>query len=306
MTRTVGNTTSYESVAPTSKRPKRVKDVLPSSCKHSSQPFWLESKEHILVAQLQVRFDPDHACVKRVHAFFELRTGRQTYRPVNIGYLHAQTIDRLQTGYHQTGNTLFVTGMLNKRCTPKQEDRPMDHSTKKEVDETEIVMQHIFHRDGTPRKEYARWSLGKSEKLHFIDAFQLKPAYRGCGLSKIAMHTYLQGIQKLEGRHKFLGPVILSPAALCQDKDFYAKNPSRPAKTLVEIEYALIASYERAGFQEWSKGDDRAGGSAITIMGLRLVGPKIARISTERLSPEELASSEITFLNQLERVDSGL
>lgn len=307
MKRPANNLSLGENTAPASKRARRTIEVSRSH-EHASQSFHFAGKEHVLVARLQVKTDPEHACVKRIHAIFELRAIEEKKRPVKIGYLYGQTIDTKLTSHHSAAQPLFVSEMLDKRSAHDQVDRPMEHSTKKEIDETELIMQHMFHRNGTPREEYSSKILDRRAKLHFIAAFELAPAYRGCGLAKVAMHTYLRGIQNLAGSHKFRGTVFLSPAALPQTRTCFAnRSHSRPIKTLVEIEHALIASYERAGFKVWTKGDDKLEGRAITIMGMRLTGPKIAKVRTEPLMPlltTDGAEADIDYPS--ERVGSGL
>lgn len=307
MKRQAASMDANETAVPECKRPRRATGLLPSR-QQLSQRFHLAGKEHILIARLQVRNDPEHACVKRIHAIFNMRVVGQSIKSAEIGYLYGQTIDRTATDYHQPEQPLFISEMLSKRPAAGELGRPMIHSTCKEIDETETIMQHIFQRNGTPREPYSRKFLDQRAKLHFIAEFQLDPAYRGCGLARIAMHTYLCGIQRLEGCHGFRGTVLLSPAALPQRKEVYAAaSPSRPIKSLVDVEHALISSYERAGFKVWSKGDDRLEGAANTIMGLRLTGPKIAKVRTEPFSLGVVNVEESVCLDSsFKRADSGI
>lgn len=309
MKRRVGDTSFSDSPTPDSRRPKRVKTSLPTR-EHLSPPFLLAGKEQILVAHLEVKGDTyGHSCATQIHAAFYMHVVGQAKRQY-IGYLLGQTIDRAKPDPHQLDQTLFVSEMLNKRPTIEDTGRPMKHGGVNGTnDETEIIMQHIFHRDGTPRDEYSRKCLGGA-KLHFVSHFQLEQHYRGCGLAKTALQTYLRGVQhKAMGLHRFRGHAVLSPAALSQKKKFYESASS--VKTLVEVEHALIASYERAGFKVWSKGDDSLGGLAITIMGIRITGPKIHEVRTKALSVEEcfeVKEAVEANVNHVEtsRQDSGL
>lgn len=270
-----------------------------------SAPFQSHDRQQVLIAKLQVKKDHSgHACVKDVNATFYLQKVGKKSR-TKIGYLYGQTIDRAMMDPRDPTQTLFVSEMLNKST-----DRPMLHTREdQDLDEAEIIMQHMFHRDGTPRDQYAS-KLSRSRediglKLHWIPEFYLEPAYRGCELSRIALHSYLRGIQRFKNGHKYQGYVVLSPAALEPKAEESAATPSKtPGKTLIEVERALIGCYEKAGFAVWTKGDDEHGGLAITIMGVKITGPKIRKLSTVPLRQQEDGSKQED--GGIRRVDSGM
>lgn len=279
MKRTAGTLQLSESAPQICKRPKREK--IGSTHKQTSDSFQLAGKSQTLICWLKFQNDQSkHRCVKQVVATFCLQRPGQQGLETRIGYLIGQTIDRELVDSERPGNTLFVSEMLKGCPSFKRTHRPMHHGIAGE-DETELIMQHVFHSDGTPREEYALKSVRGNASLHFIAEFELDPAYRGCGVAKTAIHTYLRGLQNVGGGNSFKGTVLLSPAALAQHpKSHAARSSSNSPKTLVEIEHALIASYEKAGFGIWSKGDDSLRGSAITIMGMKITGKKFRKLRT--------------------------
>lgn len=210
-----------------------------------------------LITIIKVRAHPSHASVKEFYAEFFLKDKVDAKWPV--GSLHAQTVDRQTRGISKP---LYLTELLGWDLK-----RPLYHAheSEPEVDETQIIMRHIFDHTGAPRSEYSQRPL-LNANLHFIAEFEISDEYRGPGLAQLAMKAYHEAVQELSGGYAFQGTVVLSPAALRGAFDAKA-GAGNLAKSYVEIEHALIASYGKSGYKVWSKADDALEGSGITIMG---------------------------------------
>lgn len=162
----------------------------------------------------------------------------------DIGHLYSYLIDTKVKD--EKGKSLFLSEVLTTSGDKRWE--------------VERVMQTIFTKAGKVRAGFkANRAELDSDRLMFIDTLKLDEKYRGKGLAQLALSSYHDLLPTLTDPYAFSGTIVLSPAA---SEDYKKKN----SKSDVEIERALIRSYEKSAYEVWLKGKEDVEGS-ITVMG---------------------------------------
>lgn len=161
-----------------------------------------------------------------------------------IGHLYSYRINT--KAKDENGKSLFLSEVL----TTAGDERL----------EVEKVMQTIFTKAGNVRAGFkAHRAELDGDSLMFIDTLQLNEKYHGKGLAQLALSSFHDLLPTLTDPYAFSGTILLSPAA---SGDYKKKN----GKSDVEIENALIRSYEKSDYEVWLKGKEDVEGS-ITVMG---------------------------------------
>jgi len=207
-----------------------------------------DGKEGVLTTRVEVQNESAYRCCIFVEARFSLRMEDEK-QGRNIGRLYAYIVDT--KAKDEKGKSLFLSEML----TTTGDDRG----------EVEKVMQTMFTKTGNVRALFKAHRDDLTEdRLLYIDTLTLQKKYRGKGLVQLAMDSFHELMPTLADLFAFSGTVILSPAP---SEDFKSKN--RTGKSDIEIEAALIASYEKSNYEVWLKGAEDMKDS-VTVMGRRI------------------------------------
>lgn len=130
--------------------------------------------------------------------------------------------------------------------------------------EVQEIMRLLYNKAGAVRQAFTNHTKELSQdRILFIDTLVLDTEYHGTGLAQLAMASFHRLLPRINNGFAYSGTAVLSPAA---SEDFKKESE----KSDVEIERALVRSYERSGYMVWVRGEEEVEGS-VTVMG-RVVG----------------------------------
>lgn len=137
----------------------------------------------------------------------------------------------------------------------------------------------FFQKDGTirsrPEIEDIRDHLKKARRLFYISEVCLEKQFWCKGLAQLGMQAFLLAVARAPRPHSCTGYVFLSRAAFVSFYGEYldqCEADGSTAKSRIEIEEQLIASYEKSRFKVLILGNREKNGRAITIMNMFFTG----------------------------------
>ncbi|KAF7191001.1 hypothetical protein HII31_07693 [Pseudocercospora fuligena] len=231
---------------------------------HKQNHTTKEGKAAELLTSITVKQSTHYASIREFTVNFHIRLLHRP-RKVKAGYIRAFTIDRSPT-------STWVKDLLEplvKGHKPGQ--RTMVHhdpDSYPNVEEIHMMMQNIYHKDGTVREEFeAHAEELEKETLHFIGEFEVTPQHRGHGVAQKCLQTYISLLPTLSGGVEYDGSVTLSPAGFLNVR-LAMMRKNQNVGSWSEVENKLVRSYIKSGFEVWCKSDPKfARQGGITIMG---------------------------------------
>lgn len=221
----------------------------------------LETRSGTLRIEIEVQaYEPYEACT-RLEVNISQRLNRAK-KYTNIGYMVGFLVDKTTTSKIKQSKSkskskskvaLWVKELLRQE---EQLEEDQTHQVRE-------ISRALFNKTGGVRATLrAHRDELSAERFLFIDVFMLYDAYRQRGAGRQPMRMFLQLLPLVLGAEEGESadvPCILSPGA---SEDVTIEN----GKSVVEIETALIRSYERNDFEIWLQGDPDVENS-LTVMG---------------------------------------
>lgn len=211
----------------------------------ASQPYHLDGKKYTLTTRLEVtraRIDNHSRTLGSAlwyEARFSLRADDEN-RGKNVGHLYAYAVDKTKQ------DSVSIAEILQQ---------PNESS------ELSIVLQALYAVTGAVKRSLRDHAAElQQDHIMLIDGVVLNKEFHGKGLAKLAVEAFHSLLPTLPNGFDWTGTIVLCPAASGEE------NRKDNGKSDVEIEKALIRSYEKVGYEVWLKGEEHKVGS-VTVMG---------------------------------------
>ncbi|KAK5129154.1 hypothetical protein LTR08_003795 [Meristemomyces frigidus] len=205
-----------------------------------------EGNTGTLTTRLEIQAESEHACCAFVEARFALKMdgANEKQRAKNIGHLYAYLVDRTALD-KAGGRPLYLIELTNSSHTS----------------EVATVFCEVFTKAGDVRAalEAQRQQLAGEEEILLIDTLWLREEYHGKGVAQMVVSSFHSLLPRLTNGYAFRGTVLLSPATSANYKKDNGKSD-------VDVEAALVRSYEKSGYVVWKRGSEEVEGS-VTVMG---------------------------------------
>jgi hypothetical protein len=213
------------------------------------QKVTLKGVDYTLVTKVNASKDDKNTCNSIVQAEFYLLPsdfeGDVPRKTKRAGFLYAHIVNKKVMKFNDR-RPAWIPELL---AIVKQKDRPLEHPYEGgRLTELQATLKHIHDRTGVPRPDYdAHRNALTKDKVHLVTSFACEREHWGTGLAQRAMEGYERAMLQLP-QAAGLQTMILSPAPL-SDVLAATINP-HPGR---EIEDRLVKSYEKSGYEVWSR-----------------------------------------------------
>lgn len=180
----------------------------------------VNDEDYTITAEIRVFKSDDFTCCTDYETDLFIQHGEDERR--KLGRLEAVTLDKTaRTGRRPRGPPDWARTVLGIPGDYGGDARVHAPRGDKLTD-THKLFQLLFDRTSQkPKPAFCadHQNLLGSDRLHFITCFCLEPGFRGKGLAKDAMLTYVDAVDQMDNKYRYQGAVLLSPGPITNETE---------------------------------------------------------------------------------------